>query len=158
MKDNNALNGTPANTLRDTSADAPPQDTLRDAPRIATPPFETDILIQPNRHGVYRYGALMVWILATTAMVLDRFYWNIWPRESICTHGCGKDICNIEEVRNRRLREEGRVLPESSTSRLPQCFRRGGNQPAVRSSSEAGVSRNQTHPSLALFCFGVPRP
>ena len=59
------------------------------------------LLLQVSRNlrGVYRYGMLAVWLGCSSVMILDRFYWNIWPRQSICTDGCGTDIfCDMDEV------------------------------------------------------------
>ncbi|CAM9569749.1 unnamed protein product [Ectocarpus fasciculatus] len=51
-----------------------------------------------NYSGVYRYVGLGVWLLISTFMVLDRFYWNVWPRQSICTDGCGGDFfCDMDD-------------------------------------------------------------
>eukprot|EP00904_Undaria_pinnatifida_P008090 jgi/Undpi1/4410/HiC_scaffold_17.g07765.m1 len=31
-------------------------------------------------------------------MILDRFYWNVWPRQTVCTDGCGNDFfCQMDE-------------------------------------------------------------
>lgn len=58
----------------------------------------------PNRSGVYRYGFLVVWILACIATLLDRFFWNLWPRQAICD-GCGEDFfCEMDEVWKDRER------------------------------------------------------
>ncbi|CBJ27375.1 hypothetical protein Esi_0067_0071 [Ectocarpus siliculosus] len=48
---------------------------------------------------MYRYVGLGVWLFISTFMVLDRFYWNVWPRQSICTDGCGGDFfCDMDDV------------------------------------------------------------
>lgn len=55
--------------------------------------------MEKNLAGVYRYVALYVWLLISSLMVLDRFYWNVWPRQSICTDGCGGDFfCDMDDV------------------------------------------------------------
>lgn len=52
-----------------------------------------------NRAGVYRYTALGIWLFVTALMILDRFYWNVWPRQDICSPGCGTDFfCDVNEV------------------------------------------------------------
>ncbi|CAM9715253.1 unnamed protein product, partial [Laminaria digitata] len=51
-----------------------------------------------NYKGVYRYVTLAVWLVTSAIMILDRFYWNVWPRQSICTDGCGNDsFCPMDE-------------------------------------------------------------
>eukprot|EP00903_Cladosiphon_okamuranus_P016206 g14954.t1 len=51
-----------------------------------------------NFTGVYRYVGLGSWLLISAFMVLDRFYWNVWPRQTICTNGCGGDFfCDMED-------------------------------------------------------------
>lgn len=48
---------------------------------------------------MYRYVGLGTWLLISALMVLDRFYWNVWPRQSICTDGCGGDFfCDMDDV------------------------------------------------------------
>ena len=52
-----------------------------------------------NRNGVFRYVGLGIWLLASALMILDRFYWNVWPRQTICTDGCGNDFfCDMSDV------------------------------------------------------------
>ena len=58
-----------------------------------------------NYIGVYRYVGLGAWLLISAFMVLDRFYWNVWPRQSICTDGCGGDFfCDMADVSLRKGR------------------------------------------------------
>lgn len=53
-----------------------------------------------NWNGVYRYTCLAVWIVSSAVMIIDRFYWNVWPRQTICSPGCGNDFfCSVDEVR-----------------------------------------------------------
>ena len=59
------------------------------------------LLLQVSRNyrGVYRYTTLAIWLATSAIMILDRFYWNVWPRQSICTDGCGTDFfCEMDEV------------------------------------------------------------
>lgn len=59
--------------------------------------------IHTSRSGVYRFGFLAVWIITSVAMVLDRFFWNIWARQTICSDGCGNDFfCEMDEVREKK--------------------------------------------------------
>ncbi|CAM9533486.1 unnamed protein product [Ectocarpus sp. 6 AP-2014] len=59
---------------------------------------EQDLPVGKDRSGVYRYVGLGVWLFISTFMVLDRFYWNVWPRQSICTDGCGGDFfCDMDD-------------------------------------------------------------
>lgn len=49
---------------------------------------------------VYRGTMLSIWLVSSAVIVLDRFYWNVWPRQTICTDGCGNDFfCPMDEVR-----------------------------------------------------------
>lgn len=52
-----------------------------------------------NRAGIYRYLCLGVWLGCSFFMVLDRFLWNVWPRQTICEPGCGGDFfCDMDDV------------------------------------------------------------
>lgn len=54
--------------------------------------------VSKNRTGVYRYGMLALWLGSSAIIVLDRFYWNVWPRQTICAPGCGNDFyCDMDE-------------------------------------------------------------
>lgn len=60
---------------------------------------------------VYRGTVLLIWLVSSALVVLDRFYWNLWPRQSICTDGCGNDFfCPIDEVRKYSFRSIENVL------------------------------------------------
>ncbi|CAN0436565.1 unnamed protein product [Ascophyllum nodosum] len=55
--------------------------------------------VNRNLFWVYRYVALGVWLFSTLMMILDRFYWNTWQRQSVCTDGCGTDLsCMMDEA------------------------------------------------------------
>lgn len=55
--------------------------------------------VHRNLSWVYRLSAFAIWLFTTTIMILDRFYWNVWPRQTFCTDGCGNDFfCDMDEV------------------------------------------------------------
>lgn len=71
------------------------------AMQVVSSVVEASTIMPPvqNRKGVYRYTCLAIWIIVSLGMVLDRFYWNMWPRQTICSPGCGTDVyCDMDEV------------------------------------------------------------
>lgn len=55
--------------------------------------------VHRNLSWVYRFSAFAIWLFTTIIMVIDRFYWNVWPRQMFCTDGCGNDFfCDMDEV------------------------------------------------------------
>ncbi|CAM9744602.1 unnamed protein product [Chrysoparadoxa australica] len=51
--------------------------------------------ISPRLYPYYRYAHLGLFLIWTLLAVLDRFYWNVWPRQSfpgVCNGGCGNDF------------------------------------------------------------------
>lgn len=57
---------------------------------------QSDATINPSRSGYYRWTFLTIWIIITVIMVLDRFFPNVWPRQSFsgppCNGKCGGDF------------------------------------------------------------------
>ncbi|CAM9174985.1 unnamed protein product [Ectocarpus sp. 4 AP-2014] len=89
-----ALNEDPS-TRRPHSLDFPQRP--NDPPSSSARPFKA-MVAGKNYGGVYRYVGLGVWLFISTFMVLDRFYWNFWPRQTICTDGCGGDFfCKMDD-------------------------------------------------------------
>ena len=55
--------------------------------------------VQRDLTWVYRYSSFAIWLFSTILIILDRIYWNVWPRQTICTDGCGNDFyCDMDEV------------------------------------------------------------
>lgn len=63
------------------------------------PPMKGNGFVQRNNASLYRYTCLAIWLISSMMIVLDRFYWNVWPRQTICSPGCGGDFfCDMDEV------------------------------------------------------------
>lgn len=73
----------------------------------ALPATETQAPIRKNGRRVYRYVCLAIWLGSSAVMILDRFYWNVWPRQTICSPGCGNDFfCDPDEVQSTLMLNE----------------------------------------------------
>ena len=62
----------------------------------AEPITDSDGLSGRSRPRYFRYGMLVSWLIISLLLVLDRFYTNIWPRQSFtaapCFGKCGGDF------------------------------------------------------------------